>query len=95
MDRIIATWPLRHGEEVRVTLSSFRGRTYLHARRYWQDEAGDWQPGKGLALPAEDLPRLRRAVLEAERVALEAGLIPEESYELIGEAIPPALKGVA
>lgn len=93
--KVIDAWTVRHGEEMRVLLQGYRGKTYLHVRRFYQDEHGAWQPGKGATLAPEDLPRLRRAVLAAERAALEAGLIPEEAYELLDEPLPAVLLGEA
>lgn len=33
LDALIASVPLRAGEELRVALSAYRGQTYLYARR--------------------------------------------------------------
>ena len=37
----------------------YRGESYFHIRRRYRDAAGDWQPGKGLAVPT----RLRAELL--------------------------------
>ena len=43
MDKIIAE--NRHGQ-FRVTLNEFRGKEYLHIRKYFQNFEGEWQPTK-------------------------------------------------
>ena len=92
--KLIGSRPIRGGrEELRIGLEPYRGFVYLSARKWWKDAAGAWRPGKGLSVRASDIPWLRRALEEAEAVALEGGLLDEESYESAGLALPVALGG--
>jgi hypothetical protein len=94
VDALIASTPLREGEEVRVTMSGFRGQQYLHARRYYRQD-GRWLPGKGLAVRVDLLPWLRAALQTAEASALTAGLLELEDYEDAGLPLPPELEDAA
>jgi len=93
VQKLIDARPLFGGrEELRVCLEAYRGVTRLHLRRWYRD--GDvWKPGKGLAVTPDAIPWLRAKLAEAEAAALEAGLIPEEAYELLGEPLPAELVG--
>jgi hypothetical protein len=85
---------LANGEELRIELSPYRAKTYLNIRRWYRPAPGAaYQPGKGISLNPALLPWLRRALDEAERVALDAGLIDEEAYEALGLELPAALTG--
>lgn len=92
MDRLVRERTLPSGERLRVGFEWYRGRMYLHARRYYR-AAGEWKPGKGLALDPVFLPWLREALTAAEAVALAEGLVVEESYEAVGLPLPPELGG--
>lgn len=50
-EQIIFQKELGNGEQLRVTASDFKGKTYIHFRKYWQDEAMEWKPGKGISAP--------------------------------------------
>ncbi len=91
IDATVATTPLRANEELRVTLSAFRGQQYLHARKYYRD--GDvWKPGRGLALRVDLLPWLLAALRTAEAVALSEGLLELEDYSERGLSTPAELE---
>jgi len=52
-------------EQVRVERTTFRGREYVNARIWFQDERGEWRPTqKGLALTPELAEQVARAMLE-------------------------------
>ena len=89
-DQVIAQKPLRGGEEVRVLLQDYHGRSYLHVRRFYP--AGEQLlPGKGAALDVHLLPWLRTAIVAAEAAALAAGLLDEEAYESADLPLPAEL----
>jgi hypothetical protein len=64
--------------QVRVVLSSWRGKTKIHVRQFDPGPiAGQWWPsGKGAALDVERLPELVEALKEAESEARRIGLLP-------------------
>lgn len=50
-------------EEVRATISEFKGTAYASIRVYYESEPGTWYPTrKGLTLPLDLLPELEKAV---------------------------------
>ena len=68
--RVVYAWPKNSLEEVRATLSTFKGRRLADLRVWTTDE--DRPTKKGLAVRVEDLPRLLEAVealIAAERAA--------------------------
>ncbi len=70
-DRVVYAFPKNRNEEVRATLSTFKGRRFAHVRVYVSDEDDELHPTrKGVAVKVEDLPKLLAAVealIEAER----------------------------
>jgi Transcriptional Coactivator p15 (PC4) len=72
---IVAEQPLKRGEIIRVHLELYRGKWACHVRKWYADESGQLQPGKGLSCSPEYLPWLNIAVNDALNVARERGLI--------------------
>ena len=76
--RTIATFPKSSVEEVRVSLSKFKGFDLVDARVWAEpdDGDGDRRPTrKGLCLRVERLPELIEALHLAEEAARKAGLL--------------------
>ena len=74
--RTIATFPKSSAEEVRVSLSTFKGFDLVDARIWTDDDDGDRRPTrKGLSLRVERLPELLEALHQAEEEARKAGLL--------------------
>lgn len=86
-EALIASMQLRHGEELRVMLSPYRGQTYLHIRRWYQED-GRWKPGKGASARVDVLPWLLNALRTTEATALEEGVLLPEDYENVGLPAP-------
>jgi hypothetical protein len=61
-DRIVYAWPKNGREEVRATLTEYRGYRLADLRVYADDDGQDVPTKKGIAVRVEDLPRLRDAV---------------------------------
>lgn len=60
---VVYRFPKNAREEVRATLSTFRGHRIADVRVYIADEVGDAIPTrKGLSIRIEELPALRDAV---------------------------------
>jgi len=76
-DRVIATIPSgRRGEELRVSLNTFKGRHYFAMRIWYTDDAGELKPsGKGANLKIDLLPDIAEAVSKALAVARDEGLL--------------------
>lgn len=78
-DTVIATIPKNSREEVRISLSEFRGVDLINLRIWFDAKDGDKRPSKdGLALRLEKLPDLIQALQGAEHEARRAGLLAAE-----------------
>jgi len=77
MRKTIATIPKNSMDEVRVSLSEFKGHTYVDVRVYTEFE-GDSEKRptkKGITVRPDLLPELRQALEQAEAEARAAGLL--------------------
>ena len=76
-DRVIAAIPSgRRGEELRVSLNTFKGRHYVALRIWYTDDAGEMKPsGKGANLKIDLLPDIAQAVNKALETARSDGLL--------------------
>jgi len=73
---IIAEWPLKRHERLRISLELFNGVWLINI----EAESGEWRPSKqGIALSVKHLPHLADAVAKALSIARERGLIPVDS----------------
>jgi hypothetical protein len=74
---LIAEWPIKRGEIVRVTLKDYKGTRLIDIRKFFEREDGDFSPtSKGIALNIKHLNRLSAAIKEASAVAYQRGLMP-------------------
>jgi hypothetical protein len=59
-------------EEVRVSVSTFKGKKYVDIRVYYQDDSGEFKPSKkGIAISPELLPELENSIGKLKEI-LEA-----------------------
>lgn len=65
--QLIAEFDKNQREKVRVRLTTYGGHDLIDIRAFWEDKAGDLQPGKGLAIRRELIPELRKALQAAEK----------------------------
>jgi hypothetical protein len=73
---IVAEWPLKRHERLRITLELFNGVWLINSRKWFETENGEWRPSKqGIALGVKHLPQLADAVAKALSIARERGLI--------------------
>ncbi|EPY53346.1 transcription coactivator PC4 [Schizosaccharomyces cryophilus OY26] len=71
-------WTLNDSGKKRVTLSEFRGTTYVHIREYYEKD-GEMLPGKkGIALNPNEWMQFKRMVGE---VTSALGLVDEDEDE--------------
>lgn len=70
-------------ETLRVSLSHFKGRTYIDVRLFYEDANGELQPTKkGITVTPELWDEFRKGIVAAEKALTEANLwhpAPEES----------------
>ena len=72
-DRVVFTIPTkRDGEEIRATLSTYRGAVRAHLRLYYRTADGEWKPTqKGVSVPIDHLDTLDDAVHALKAAAQE------------------------
>jgi hypothetical protein len=76
MDALVSRIAKNPTEEVRISLTSYRGHDLVDIRVFYQDEQGEWRPTKrGVSLSVDSFAELRDAVVKAEEMlsALPAG----------------------
>jgi hypothetical protein len=77
-EKVFGKFPRTATEEVRAGIKEFRGKKYIDFRTYYMDKQGEWKPTKkGITLPTDFMPDLRKAVdaieAEIEAMAKESG----------------------
>ena len=67
----------------RVILQEYDDRVVLDIRDWYTRKAdeGQYNPGKGITVKVEDIPKLRRLLRKAERIAIEQGYLEAEQEE--------------
>jgi Transcriptional Coactivator p15 (PC4) len=69
MEALVARIAKNPTEEVRVSLTSYRGHDLVDIRVFFQDEQGEWRPTKrGVSLSVDSFAELRDAVVKAEEM---------------------------
>jgi hypothetical protein len=69
MEALVARIAKNPTEEVRVSLTSYRGHDLVDIRVFYQDEQGEWRPTKrGVSLSVDSFADLRAAVVKAEEM---------------------------
>jgi hypothetical protein len=69
MEALVARIAKNPTEEVRVSLTSYRGHDLVDIRVFYQDEQGEWRPTKrGVSLSVDSFAELRDAVVKAEEM---------------------------
>ena len=70
MDALVARIAKNPTEEVRVSLTSYRGHDLIDIRVFFQDDQGEWRPTKrGVSLSVDSFAELREAVVKAEEMS--------------------------
>lgn len=73
---IIAEWPLKQHERLRVSIEDYKGAWLINVRKWYEAESGELRPGRhGIALGVKHLPQLAQAITKALLIARERGLI--------------------
>ena len=85
MEKLICQIEKNSREEIRVQLREFKGHQLLDIRTfYFTSEGGEPKPSpKGVSVAIRLLPQLKEAILEAEKLLKEHGVISED-----GKVIP-------
>ena len=69
MEALVARIAKNPTEEVRISLTSYRGHDLVDIRVFFQDDQGEWRPTKrGVSLSVDSFAELREAVAKAEEM---------------------------
>ncbi len=76
---IVGSFPKNNREDVRVSLSKFKGYDLLGVRVWYRSEHDDPKPSKsGITIRVEMLPELLELMHQAKAIAVEKGLLEAE-----------------
>ena len=83
MGDLIGQFTKNATEEVRISLTEYRGHKLIDMRVYYEPrEGGDRLPSKkGLTLAVDLYPELKKTMLELERILLKEKLLDKEDLE--------------
>jgi len=75
MGEVIASFEKNSMEEVRVSLTEFKGKDLIDLRVYYQPEDGEEKrpTKKGITISPEKFPELKKAILALEKVLQKQG----------------------
>ena len=79
-------------EQVRLTVSTFRGIEYLSMRKYYLDFEEEWKPSnQGISMPIDfdNSRNLFQGLVEILSLAESKSIIETEFRELLGEIYLP------
>lgn len=75
MSEVIASFEKNSMEEVRVSLTEFKGKDLIDIRVYYQPEDGEEKrpTKKGITISPEKFPELKKAILALEKALQKEG----------------------
>ena len=75
MSEVIASFEKNSFEEVRISLTEFKGKELIDLRVYYRpDDGEEMRPTKkGITISPEKFPELKKAILELEKALQKKG----------------------
>ena len=81
-DIVIGEIPKNNREDIRVTLSNFKGHDLVGARIWFKSKDGEPRPSsKGITVNVKVLPELIGLLEQAEKKAVELGVLGEDDAQ--------------
>jgi len=78
---VVGSFPKNNREEVRVSLSKFKGYDLVGVRQWYRNENDDPRPSKsGITIRVDLLPELLELIQKARDIAVENGLLELEDH---------------
>ena len=75
-DIVVGSFPKNNREEVRVTLSKFKGYDLVGVRQWFRNDDDDARPSKsGVTIRVDLLPDLLDLIQKARDIAVEKGIL--------------------
>ena len=83
MGEILHQFPKNASEEVRVSITEYKGHKLIDLRIYYEpDDGGDRRPTKkGITIDVGLYPELKKAMMKMEKELLEKELLTEEALQ--------------
>lgn len=82
MSKVVSKFNKNAMEEIRVSLSEFKGHRLIDIRSFFGRKEDDRNPTKkGISISVALYPDLKKAIEELEEVLLADGLLQEEDLE--------------
>ncbi len=79
---VVGSFPKNNREEVRVTLSKYKGYDLVGVRQWFRNENDEPRPSKsGVTIRVELLPELLQLIQRAKDTAVEKGILELEEGE--------------
>ena len=81
-DIVIGEIPKNNREDIRVTLSNFKGHDLVGARIWFKSKDGEPRPSsKGITVNVKVLPELIGLLEQAEKKAIELGVLEQDDAQ--------------
>ncbi|MEJ2239702.1 MAG: transcriptional coactivator p15/PC4 family protein [Gemmatimonadales bacterium] len=78
---VVGSFPKNNREEVRVSLSKFKGYDLVGVRQWYRNENDDPRPSKsGITIRVDLLPELLELIQKARDIAVEKGILELEDH---------------
>lgn len=77
-----------NSEQIRLVVNSFRGKEYLHLRKYYQDFDEEWKPSKdgiAMSIDFENTRSLFEGLVEIISLAESREILEREFSDLINQ----------
>ncbi|MFQ5703732.1 MAG: transcriptional coactivator p15/PC4 family protein [Gemmatimonadales bacterium] len=75
-DIVVGSFPKNNREEVRVTLSKFKGYDLVGVRQWFKNDNDEARPSKsGVTIRVDLLPELLNLIQQAQDIAVEKGIL--------------------
>ena len=79
---VVGSFPKNNREEVRVTLSKYKGYDLVGVRQWFRNENDEPRPSKsGVTIRVELLPELLQLIQQAKDTAVEKGILELDEGE--------------
>ena len=79
---VVGSFPKNNREEVRVTLSKYKGYDLVGVRQWFRSENDEPRPSKsGVTIRVELLPELLQLIQQAKDTAVEKGILELDEGE--------------
>lgn len=82
-DIVVGGFHKNPGEDVRVSISNFKGHDLLGIRIWYKDSEGELKPSKkGITVALDLLPQLLRLMEKSKEIVIAKGMLDEEDFVL-------------